>query len=177
MLSAICPPPPIFSHTIRLPPSLVSTRLYFLRIHSLPAWGNTVGNGSTFHVEVPGWRTTEQPISTKTKDNLIAGFFGAQASLPFFTILITLDNGKVAAIEYDPDTSCNSDAACAVNRNLCVGNMCGVDAATCRTSTEPCSTNPNLDPLQYCCPVGATCNDCDLKVSAACCAVCCAIDL
>jgi hypothetical protein len=136
------------------------------------AWGNTVGNGTTFHVEVPGWRTPEQPVSTKTKDNSIAGYFGAQASLPFFTILITLDNGKVAAIEYDPDTSCNSDAACAANRNLCVGNMCGVDAATCRTSTEACGTS-GLDPTQYCCPAGATCNDCDLKVSAASVVFCC----
>ena len=121
------------------------------------AWGATVGNNTFFHVEVPGWRTTDQFTSMKTSVVVGAGTqpVGQQAAAPFFTILITLNVGQVAGIEFDPDASCTSDTRCISDPTLCLQSaVCGVPASQCVTSTTACT---NIT-------AGVSCFDCDLKV-------------
>jgi hypothetical protein len=60
-----------------------------------PAWKTILTNNSFFHVEIGGWRTPDRLHSIATQF----------VAVPFFTILITLNQGKVVAIQYDIDTS------------------------------------------------------------------------
>jgi hypothetical protein len=119
------------------------------------AWGVTVGNNTFFHVELPGWRTTDVYVSKKTNVLVSNQWVGQQVTAPFLTILITLSAGQVAGVEFDPDSSCSTDTRCTADPSLCLDNaFCGVASSQCVTSTSSCSNTT----------VGVSCFDCNLKV-------------
>ena len=120
------------------------------------AWGNTVGNNTFFHIEVPGWRTAAMYTSKYNCVQKSGQQVCVQVGVPFFTILITLSAGKVAGIEFDPDGSCAQDTRCATSTELCLDNaICGVDASSCVTNSKTMCTNVTS---------GVSCFDCNLKV-------------
>jgi hypothetical protein len=116
------------------------------------AWGTVISNSSFFHVEVPGWRTPDRRVSqlAGTVFNSLLGIetIVQPSTITFFTILITLNQGKVIAVEYDPDSTCSSDCA----TDLCVDNMCGVNSGQCVGGTVVNATTAGV-------------YDCDMKVS------------
>jgi hypothetical protein len=122
------------------------------------SWGVTVGNNTFFHVELPGWRTTDVYVSKKTNVLVSNQWVGQQVTAPFLTILITLSAGQVAGVEFDPDSSCSTDTRCTADPSLCLDNaFCGVASSQCVTSTSSCSNTT----------VGVSCFDCNLKIYVA----------
>lgn len=86
-------------------------------------------------MEIPGWRTVDRIQNSADS--------GVLSVMQFFTILITLDLGKVAAIQFDIDTKCND---CPDTR-YCLQNLCGVDQSLCDgnvTSTSSCDLKVRL---------------------------------
>ena len=81
---------------------------------------------SSFHVEMAGWRTTEQTLNKPSQ----------QVAIPFFTILITLNWGHIVAIEYDYSDGCaGCNTASCITNPAGGGKICGVPYSQCSSGS------------------------------------------
>ena len=94
------------------------------------------------HVEMPGWRTTDIVVSAPS--STVKNFKGP-TSIPFFTILITLDAGMIKAIEWDYGSKCDD----CLNTGYCLSNLCGVATSTCASAASSNSTVSDCDYKVY----------------------------